>query len=839
MRAWMGLGGRGIGTLAIFPLFISVFLLTPTASAGGTGPLGLDTPFLAGSIGSVVPIDIGADGVTDLIVSGSLILNGAEEMDYGVHLLVRQPDGRWVHRQDIPDIPDIVEDFDGDGLQDLLVTAYDEVSFLRQTRDGIIEPVARYSLHSEGSIGITSAGDGLLLAIDSSYSPNQTTRGTLLRLEGGSFQPLWTGTLCGQNSWWMGTPAVVRDGESRFFVTRLYLQDHEFVSLWSVPITESGPGEPLVPLDDPRLGQDIYLIRSGDRSNAILFSASGSDTLYKVVTSGDSVQVRPSRIEGLSGEITSSQARALPLADGVDLAVSTRDTSGAGMAIIHVSGDAEARCVMTMPWQNGLPDGFIRAPNGEFEFLVNNHGVMELRDSSVLLASPDVPFSNYRTIPPADLDGDGKEDVVFLAPGSTTDKRFLCFCRQIDVPPWFEAPQNIREVEERMPDLSLSNVFLGDLDGDNRRDALLAYRYRTLSDSVQCVPIFHRQSGWEAGAPVDLAADDTNFTLADFDGDGSTEVVYSQDETARVLFWKADGTPDPSAGSLGSVTGTPEGTGDFDGDGLVELVTDDSSWMTQGLSIWRTRPRDRLSERLWRYYFRSFGSFLSASDLNGDNRDEALIADGGTNELVAVSFEGTAGAHEICRAPRKINSAFLSFTDLDADGKIEAVSIESGGRALEVFEDLQGPITESRVWSLPLGVQPTNGPPVWWHDVDRDGDPDLVFIGADGIRVFPNETIDADQTGRKASIFRLASANPGRNSARVAIRLPQAGLVSMGLYDVTGRALWKETQRVPGDEWFQVLVEPHPPGGSIPAGVYFLKVTGGGRTETRRVLLGF
>jgi hypothetical protein len=794
------------------------------------GPAGLESPFLiGGSVGRIAPIDIGGVGVTGLLVSGTATLNGSESLSYDyLHLLVRAPDGRWLHRQDIGSTGSILlaDDLDGDGLQDAMTwnSSQGVVDFIRQIADGTMD--------FGGTIGSYDSGlvlaDSLWLTQRQSDDYPRRLVLSLYRWRGAEagFLPLWIDSIGVPQ----GTPvlasAVVGEKGIRFLIVKEQSPPPESCAYWAIPIGEEGIGAPARRFEIPYPMMLECPVRSGDRRELFLWPAADEDRLFDLAVAADSCRLTGDMIEGMPGWNEWGELDAVRMRDGsITLGIHRRDTSGSRVAFVRLNHRDPPRMLRHIRIDSN-PVALLSPDGVNVEMLTNRYDTYMTRgDGSPIAPEPDVSIQVSQAVGATDLDDDGVADLLLVAyiPGGPA----LCYCPGLGHPPWFGPPARICAI-----DRAVGQVATGDLDGDGRIDLLL--RPQAL-DSTEIIPVFWRPDGYRTGESIRFGGWlEGDLCVADFERNGRAEmIIRTYPDQGEVAAWNADGTLDPSVRYPDNLLGVPHGVADINGDGTKELLTTYSS----GLLAWNPAPHLGIAEELTSFSFS--GDPLLAVDLDGNGRDEIILCYRGA--VTVLSYDGSGFSYRSFQRKRDSFVTCIAANDIDADGQPEVILSVSGQLSIETLEVFPGYQTPSRVWSAPPATSESiaSGPWIQWCDLDRDGDADQVMLTSRGIRVVMNEAASLDDSQRSGIALRMMSENPGRAGARIGVRQPVAGSLRFELYDVAGRALWRETRDAPGGRWFEMLVTPQPTGDAIATGVYFLKVEGGGRRATRRILLGF
>jgi hypothetical protein len=272
---------------------------------------------------------------------------------------------------------------------------------------------------------------------------------------------------------------------------------------------------------------------------------------------------------------------------------------------------------------------------------------------------------------------------------------------------------------------SPSFVTAGDLDGDAKPDLLilggLVHHGRLL---------FNQGNGVFAPLPGPVASpalSPTSFRVGDLDGDGDLDVVASDGtflSQVEVLLNAGSGTlGSPVAYAVGSdpiATAGQLSLGDLDGDAKLDLAV--TAPNQNKISV-RLNNGDGTFGAQALYAVGTKPRSLAMADLNGDGKLDLAVAntDGNNVGLLLNNGNGTFGAQSIilnAGSPQAIASS-----DFDGDGKVDlAVACSStNSRVL-----LNGGNGTFQVVTL------TSSPAVYIAagDLNGDGKPDLVTADA-------------------------------------------------------------------------------------------------------------
>jgi len=335
-----------------------------------------------------------------------------------------------------------------------------------------------------------------------------------------------------------------------------------------------------------------------------------------------------------------------------------------------------------------------------------------------------------------DVDGDGMEDVLLAAPGNDTagddqGAAYLFFATTVLAGGELSASQaDVTFYGEEVWDAGGTSVSSADVDGDGLGDLLITAQYNEEGDTLAGKAYVFYATTISAGGTFNLADADLAFLGEEFgdmlqivrsggdvDGDGLEDVVLAtvyNDERGNVsgktyLFY-ADGlvggttyeVADADAtfvGAAGDGVGSEVSGGDFDGDGLGDLLIGASSnsdrglfsgkaYLYRGSSITAGSAFDETDADLT---FLGEGGGAGASlaldgDLDGDGLDDVVI--GAPDAFVAIGNVGSVyvylgssltadGHYELNQSDLRVNSVVaaiglgerLSYAgDVDGDG---------------------------------------------------------------------------------------------------------------------------------------------------------------------------
>ncbi|MBI5774529.1 MAG: SBBP repeat-containing protein, partial [Verrucomicrobia bacterium] len=351
--------------------------------------------------------------------------------------------------------------------------------------------------------------------------------------------------------------------------------------------------------------------------------------------------------------------------------------------------------------------------------------------------------STPQTVEIADLDGDGKPDLI----SSLYTAQKLVLFRNTNTTAALSANTFDAGVELSGTGSAVTFLAVGDVDGDGKLDLV------SPSTGDNFIRVYLNAATAGSLAAGDFATAQNFSTLAgpyrvaigDLDGDGKPEIVVAYVTTAFISVFRNTG----SAGSLSSdsfatrqdypVGASPRGVAlaDVDGDGKLDIVVANYTDSSAGVLRNQSTPGTIDTNSFAAHQAFAFGSnphTVAVGDIDGDGKLD-LVLPSRSNDKVAV-LRNTA-------TPGTINSnsfaGYVEFgvssipvsavlADLDGDGKLDIVASSATGQAVSVLKNQasSGSITTSSfvsavILSVGVNLEYANA-----GDLDGDGRPDIV-----------------------------------------------------------------------------------------------------------------
>lgn len=347
----------------------------------------------------------------------------------------------------------------------------------------------------------------------------------------------------------------------------------------------------------------------------------------------------------------------------------------------------------------------------------------DLAPAPDLTPAPSVQFYKLQAAPidvrPADLDGDGWADLVI----SCSTARTVVVLRNDKTGHFAPVPGQPLLLG------SQSGYFAEprDYDGDARLDVVV-----TLPQAAGLVLASGRGDGtFGATSTFNLPAAPTSIAAADFNGDKLVDVAVSvSGGSTGITVLTANAKGLGQAGRVvaaGSGTPAPLVAADLDGNGVVDLVVGNTSFMGTGITVLPGKGDGTFLSPI------SVGSApiegIAVTDLDVDGVADLVTGDPAQGGVAALRGLGSFSFAAPVRSPAPGRGvSHIAAADLTRSGKPDVVLVESGSDDLAVFQG-KGTLQLKPRATYQTGARPAA---VRVADFDRDGRLDLVSADSQG-----------------------------------------------------------------------------------------------------------
>ncbi|HEV2354607.1 MAG TPA: FG-GAP-like repeat-containing protein, partial [Puia sp.] len=342
----------------------------------------------------------------------------------------------------------------------------------------------------------------------------------------------------------------------------------------------------------------------------------------------------------------------------------------------------------------------------------------------------DVPTgSGPQWICNADLDGDGKPDIIVANGDSNT----------VTVYHNNSSPGTVSFAEAGSYMMATSGypigVVAGDLDGDGKPDLVVSNYYtQTLTvymnastpgnivmDSVLSVP----SANYILGASItDLNGDGKPEVIVASQGSNMLAVYTNSSTIGHISFSNETPVMSPSGGSPFKVV-----VGDLDGDGKPDLAAANSYLGTVSVYL-NTSPTGGAISFAANMDFTTgnFPEGMAVGDLDGDGKPDMIVANNTDNTLSLLRNTSTPG--NLSFAPQlTVNSGYAAYDialgDFDGDGRPDIAVVDQYNNTVSVHRNISTPGTiavspnvDYSTGNIPYAITTA--------DFDGDGKPDLA-----------------------------------------------------------------------------------------------------------------
>ncbi|GAA4450122.1 hypothetical protein GCM10023092_05520 [Rurimicrobium arvi] len=456
-----------------------------------------------------------------------------------------------------------------------------------------------------------------------------------------------------------------------------------------------------------------------------------------------------------------------------------------------------------------------------------------------------------------DLDGDGKLEIVTANLAGGVDFISILHNKGLTGPVTnasFSKPVNFNTGADP------ADVSFADLNGDGKQDivafsldsTISVLRNNAVSGSITA-------SSFVSGASIKVPTDMSALVLSDIDGDGMKDLVVAYSSSSPQLdIYRNTTTPGSN-----TISFTPSATiplssilssdfsmvtaADLDGDGkediAVALTAEDSIVVLHNKSTPGSISAASFAAPVKFPTVADAGSVICA-DIDGDGKPEMIVSSCGTD--VAV-LRNTAVAGIISPAsfatPTTISvtGGFCNAiaADMNGDGKVDLTSLSaamSGDLVVIWNECTPGSIAASNfvVKNWPGTGILANGPAV--GDLNNDGVPEWITTDCLNsiVRVYNREAhpVSIQETTAQSNALDQNTPNPFVQSTEITYTLESQGRVKLDVFDIAGRRVASLVDGNKAAGTHTVRLD----GTALQAGTYFYELRKEGRVLRHKAI---
>ncbi|MEH1882131.1 FG-GAP-like repeat-containing protein [Nostoc sp.] len=319
--------------------------------------------------------------------------------------------------------------------------------------------------------------------------------------------------------------------------------------------------------------------------------------------------------------------------------------------------------------------------------------------------------TNPKSVTVADIDGDGKKDLVIANSGDDNISVLLN-----DGSGGFGTPTNYTV------GVSPSFVAVADFDGDSKLDFVVT----NSGDNNISVLLNDGSGGFGTPTNFTVGTNPNAIAVADFDGDGKKDLVVANSDDNNISLLLNDGS-----GGFGTPTNFTVGTNpnaiavaDFDGDGKKDLVVANSNdnnislLLNDGSGGFGTPTNFTVGTN---------PHAIAVADFNGDGKLDLVVANSDDNNVSVLLNDGSGGFGTPTNFAVGTNPHAIAVADIDGDGKKDLVVANSGSANVSVLVN-DGNGGFGTATNFTVGSNPES---VALEDLNGDSKLDLVIANSD------------------------------------------------------------------------------------------------------------
>jgi hypothetical protein len=381
----------------------------------------------------------------------------------------------------------------------------------------------------------------------------------------------------------------------------------------------------------------------------------------------------------------------------------------------------------------------------------------------------------------ADLNGDGKPDVIAANAGSNTVSVLLNTSLPGATTLTFLPQQTFAVGTNPVA------VAFGDVNGDGRQDIVTANSGNgTVTVLLNTTATGSSVVSFAAPQSFSVGASPRSVALGDMNGDGMLDVVTADAGSNTVTVLRNTASPgatsvsfSPQAFAVGS-SPVSVAVGDINGDGRGDVVAANSGAGTVSVLI-GTTPTGAGSVSFAAQQTFAVGASpvaVALGDVNGDGKQDLAVANAANTVSVLLNTAAGGASSAAFAAAQAFNlgtsPAALLLADLNLDGKADLVASDNSLSTVTAFQNLTPAAATTASFSVPLQFGSTaNNYALAVADLNADARPDVVAVNASAGSVSVLRNTSPGPVSLSQSVVTLGTSTVAAGSAGTTVTLQE------------------------------------------------------------------